>query len=134
MHRWDTAITKHLLTTDASYVACLNPGCGVYFSAEDCGTKSKVKSENEADLDKAACPYCAHELCLSCNRLWHAGSCNSAKQREDQQSEATIKQLGAKPCPQCGVNIEKRGGCDHMNCKSPTCLPHSLPTLFFRAY
>jgi len=24
--------------------------------------------------------------------------------------------MGAKPCPACGVNIEKTGGCDHMTC------------------
>jgi hypothetical protein len=25
--------------------------------------------------------------------------------------------MGAKPCPKCGVNIEKQGGCDHMTCR-----------------
>jgi hypothetical protein len=125
-HRWDTAVTKHLLAADASYVACLNPKCGIYFSAEDCGSKHKAPSSNskskskqkDTNIDKAACPHCEHELCLSCNRPWHSGSCDSVKKREDKQSEKAIKKLGAKPCPKCGVNIEKQGGCDHMNCKS----------------
>ncbi|KAF3038119.1 hypothetical protein E8E12_005248 [Didymella heteroderae] len=122
---WDTAVTKHLLAADASYVACLNPKCGIYFSAEACGSKHKASSsktkskqkEKKVDVDKAACPYCEHELCLSCIRPWHSGSCDSAKRREDRQSEKAIKKLGAKPCPKCGVNIEKQGGCDHMNCQ-----------------
>ncbi|KAJ4379148.1 hypothetical protein N0V86_005191 [Didymella sp. IMI 355093] len=122
---WDTAVTKHLLAADASYVACLNPKCGIYFSAEDCGTKHKASSngskskqeEKETDIVKTACPYCDYEFCLSCNRPWHSGSCSSVKRREDRQSEKTIKRLGAKPCPKCGVNIEKQGGCDHMNCR-----------------
>ncbi|KAF1933454.1 uncharacterized protein M421DRAFT_197634 [Didymella exigua CBS 183.55] len=121
---WDTAVTKFTLAADAAYIACLNPACGIYFSAEDCGSKHKFSSKSkskskqkETDIDKAACPYCEHEICLSCNRPWHSGSCNSVKRREDQQSERTIKRLGAKPCPKCGVNIQKNGGCDHMKCK-----------------
>ena len=78
--------------------------------------KGKSKAEDES-ADKAVCPHCDHELCLSCNRPWHSGSCNSARKMEDEQSEKAIKDMGAKPCPKCGVNIEKRGGCDHMNCR-----------------
>lgn len=127
--RWDSAVTKHLLAADESYIACLNPKCSVYLSAEGCGskhkasssktkTKSKSKQKDKSNPDKAACPYCEHELCLSCNRPWHSGSCDSVKRREDKESEKAIKKLGAKACPKCGVNIEKRGGCDHMNCRS----------------
>ena len=123
VNSWDTAVIKHLLATDPSYIACLNLKCSVYFSAEDCGSKQKASSKNknktkQEDADKAACPYCDHELCLACNRPWHSGSCNSARRHEDKQSEKTIKKLGAKPCPKCGINIEKQGGCDHMNCKN----------------
>lgn len=117
---WDATVTKHLLAADPSYIACLNPQCGIYFSIEHCGSKHKSKSKSKQkkeDIDKAACPYCEHKLCLPCNRPWHSGSCNSAKRREDKQSEQAIKKLGAKQCPKCGINIEKQGGCDHMNCR-----------------
>ncbi|KZM19425.1 uncharacterized protein EKO05_0003094 [Ascochyta rabiei] len=130
---WDAAVTKHLLAADPSYIACLNPKCGVYFSIENCGSKRQISStkpkpksksksnakqkQKQEDTDKTACPHCDHAACLSCNRPWHSGSCDSAKKREDKQSENAIKKLGAKPCPKCGVNIEKQGGCDHMNCR-----------------
>ncbi|KAJ4987456.1 E3 ubiquitin-protein ligase dbl4 [Stagonosporopsis vannaccii] len=122
---WDTAITKHLLAADSSYIACLNPECGTYFSVEGCGkhktsnTKDKPKAEGrKKGSDKATCPYCNHDLCLSCTRPWHSGSCNSIKRREDKESEKVIKNMGAKPCPKCGINIEKQGGCDHMRCRN----------------
>ncbi|KAJ4358942.1 hypothetical protein N0V95_002648 [Ascochyta clinopodiicola] len=128
---WDTAVTKHLLAADPSYITCLNPKCGIYFSIENCRSKQQIPSakskpkskakqnqkEKQEDPNKAACPHCDHATCLSCNRPWHSGSCNSAKKLEDKQSENAIKKLGAKSCPNCGVNIEKQGGCDHMNCQ-----------------
>jgi hypothetical protein len=125
---WNTAVTKHLLAADPSYVACLNSECGVYFSAEGCGSKHEIdigngegKGKSKAKKDdsavKAVCPHCDHELCLSCKRPWHLGSCNSARKKEDEESEKAIKNMGAKQCPKCGVNIEKQGGCDHMTCK-----------------
>lgn len=124
MLRWDTAVAKNLLAEDASYVACLSPRCGLYFSIEGCGSKRRAtgskpgsaSSPKNTDSIQAVCPYCEYTFCLSCNRPGHSGSCDDAKRREDNLSENTIKKLGAKPCPHCKVNIEKRGGCDHMTC------------------
>ncbi|KAF2999280.1 hypothetical protein E8E13_003947 [Curvularia kusanoi] len=120
---WDTAVTKHFLSADRSYIACLNPECGLYYSVEGCNKRFKInvgkgKSKFKMDdkSDKLVCPHCDHELCMSCNRPWHSGSCDSAKKREDKQSVQAIKDIGAKPCPKCGVNIDKQGGCDHMTC------------------
>lgn len=125
------AITKHLLAGDPSYIVCLNSGCGAYFSIEDCGSDQKSEHAGKKSKDdsiKAACPNCEHALCLTCNRPWHLGTCNNAKQLEDEESEKTIRRMGAKACPKCGVNIEKRGGCDHMTCKkSPLTHPQSSP-------
>jgi DNA-directed RNA polymerase subunit RPC12/RpoP len=93
------------------YIACLNKRCGRHFSIEDCHEKSSGKK-------KIACPYCEYELCVDCNRPWHAGTkCDKNKIAENKKSEAAIKTLGAKPCPKCGVKIEKISGCDHMTCK-----------------
>ncbi|KAH6622375.1 hypothetical protein C7974DRAFT_221016 [Boeremia exigua] len=79
--------------------------------------KKKYNRKKNSD-EMVACPHCDHDLCLSCNRPGHTGSCDSAKQREDEESVKAIKTMGAKPCPQCGINITKNGGCDHMTCQN----------------
>lgn len=107
---WDQALLKYHLGASDHFIACLNPVCSCHFSVE--GWKEECK-----DKKKIACPYCDSKLCGSCNRLWHGGKdCDKAKDAEDEASEELIKAIGAKPCPSCGVNIEKIGGCDHMAC------------------
>jgi hypothetical protein len=32
-----------------------------------------------------------------------------------------LKHLTTRPCPRCGVRIEKNGGCPHMTCVQPSC-------------
>lgn len=111
--RFDKALTRYALTAGESYVACLSEKCGKYFSIEDC---KSIKNKKK----KIECPYCAYEMCLTCNRPWAShtsGDCNKAKAKEDKESEEAVKAIGAKPCPKCGVNIAKVGGCDHMTCK-----------------
>lgn len=130
--RWDEALTKHILAADPAYIACLSPQCGLYFSAEGCGSKSQQSDsktetrskgkQKQSEVSKAICPYCNAALCLSCNRNWHPSTCNRAMKLEDAQSLQTIEKLGAEPCPKCGLNIEKNGGCDHMNCTPPLSL------------
>ena len=107
---YDNAVTKHALSMGESYIACLSTNCGLYFSAEDC-------KNNKHGKQLVACPYCEYEICLACNRPWKdhgSRGCDKAKKAEDKASEAEVKKMGAKPCPQCGMKIEKHGGCDHM--------------------
>ncbi|KAJ4367043.1 hypothetical protein N0V83_007573 [Neocucurbitaria cava] len=110
---YDDHLVKYLLWSDESYIACLSEACGIYFSKEACNDGANSKP-------KVACPYCAYEICLKCNRPWNnhdSGGCDEARKEEDKLSEEALKSLGAKPCPNCGVNIEKNGGCDHMICQ-----------------
>jgi hypothetical protein len=111
---YDKAVTKHVLSAGESYIACLSSKCGLYFSIEDC-------KNNKRGKQLATCPYCEYEICLTCNRPWKShgsrGGCDKAKKAEDKESEATLKKMGAKPCPKCSMKIEKFGGCDHMKCK-----------------
>ncbi|CAO2649529.1 Nn.00g069140.m01.CDS01 [Neocucurbitaria sp. VM-36] len=110
---YDNALLKQLLSADEFYIACLSEECGKYFSIEACKNGKRSKQ-------KIACPYCEYGICLKCNRPWKthgSGGCDKAKQKEDKQSEEAVKSMGAKPCPSCGVNIEKFGGCDHMTCE-----------------
>ncbi|KAF2790040.1 hypothetical protein K505DRAFT_194700, partial [Melanomma pulvis-pyrius CBS 109.77] len=109
---WDDALLMYHLRASESFIACLNPVCGQYFSVEGCGSKKA-----EGQKKKIACPYCKYELCIDCNRPWHGKSnCDNNKKVEDEKSEEAIKSLGAKPCPMCGIKIEKAGGCSHMRC------------------
>jgi hypothetical protein len=112
--RFDQALAHHHLTADLNFIACLSPKCGKYFSIEDC---SKTSSKRSSTKQKIDCPYCGYSLCLQCNRPWHPKTgCSKAAEKEDLESVAQIKTMGAKPCPKCGINIEKAGGCDHMTC------------------
>jgi hypothetical protein len=113
-YSYDKAVTNYALSGGESYMTCLSSKCGLYFSIEDC--KSAKRSGQ-----MIACPYCDYEICFECNRPWTShkeGGCDQAKKAEDELSEEAVKSMGAKPCPNCGINIEKRGGCDHMRCKS----------------
>lgn len=104
---------KYTLSTSDWYITCLSSKCGLPFSIEDC---MKKKSTTKA----ITCPYCEYKSCLECYRPWdtHDGvNCDEAKKSEDAKSEATLKKMGAKPCPNCGINIQKDGGCDHIKCK-----------------
>lgn len=70
---------------------------------------------------KIPCPYCDEAQCLLCNRPWHSKkSCDKVKEAENEASEKYLEAIGAKPCPSCGVNIVKHGGCDHMTCEQST--------------
>jgi hypothetical protein len=109
-YSWQKALTTHLLRSDDNFIICLDTKCGQYFSRESC-----ISKRNKREVH---CPYCDYAMCLTCIRPWHPdNSCNKEKDAENAKSEATIQKMGAKPCPKCGVNIEKNGGCDHMTCK-----------------
>lgn len=111
-------------STDPTYITCLFPDCGKYFSTDDC-KPSKRKQKIE-------CPYCHTAMCLTCIRPWDAhgrGGCKTVKQKEEEETAAVIKQIGANPCPKCGLNIQKHGGCDHMTCKTFYPFHYSLKML-----
>ncbi|KAF2823698.1 hypothetical protein CC86DRAFT_384256 [Ophiobolus disseminans] len=114
--QYEQALVKHHLSANPNYIVCLSSTCGAYFSIEDCQGDSRRKRTTK---HKAACPHCEYALCLTCNRPWHGNTgCDKAKQKEDADSVEEIKTMGAKPCPKCGLNIDKEGGCDHMTCSA----------------
>ena len=46
--------------------------------------------------------------------IYLPGKASEAKARK-------LKHQTTRPCPRCGVRIEKNGGCPHMTCVQPTC-------------
>jgi hypothetical protein len=107
----------------ASY--CKNPrGCrGIVLLADDAGSS------------EACCSICAFSFCASssCDFPPHSpASCASVALWEEKggyietgkktDAEARkLKHLTTRPCPKCGVRIEKNGGCPHMTCVQSSC-------------
>ena len=68
------------------------------------------------------CRRCNFPSCLSCSQGHRGETCAAYHARiqnpvegEDESLEL-IGQL-TRPCPRCGLRIEKNGGCPHMHCK-----------------
>ena len=105
----------------ASY--CKNPkGCaGVVILADDAGSS------------EATCSLCACTFCAACDLPPHGpapcamvarweekgGYLETGKAAEAQARK--LKHLTTRPCPRCGVRIEKNGGCPHMTCVQSSC-------------
>ncbi|RYH32039.1 hypothetical protein EON65_01405 [archaeon] len=96
---------------------CKNPrGCkGVVFMNED------------ADVSEALCSLCSTVFCAGCDLPPHApatcemltdweqkGGYLETGRAEDIEARR-LKHLTTKPCPRCGVRIEKNGGCPVSN-------------------
>lgn len=66
------------------------------------------------------CPDCQAQYCSHCT-LPHAEnvSCRQAKDQQvseaDKASKKLVQSISTR-CPQCGTNIQKDGGCNHMTC------------------
>jgi hypothetical protein len=109
--RWDKALLKRHIDADANVIACLSSTCGHWFSIE--GWSDACKRAK-----KISCPYCKFEQCIACTRPWHKGrTCDSQEENQAEISEKARMKLGVKPCPKCGIEIKKEGGCDHMTCE-----------------
>lgn len=88
---------------------CPTPNCNYVFIGDDSGQPFKV-----------TCPICHQKYCSKCLKEHDPKiSCQEATQLQ-QQDIATIEYLRAnkiKPCPQCGIHVEKIDGCDYVTCK-----------------
>lgn len=66
------------------------------------------------------CPLCSKQYCFSC--LIHIPNGQVHECNDDDLSVARILKETTKPCPKCGVLIQKADGCNHMFCvKCKTC-------------
>ena len=89
--------------------------------------KGKASKKNSAaDDDKTnifTCNTCGSKACIPCDIPHHPGeTCTEFQARRARQQgaeeAASLAQIqtSCKPCPQCGKNIEKLGGCDQVAC------------------
>jgi len=105
-------VDKAHRSTDDSWRWCLAPGCG-HGSLQD-GQKEMIR-----------CRKCDYKMCFKHQVPWHQGyTCNDYETSHPQAAitktnEEMINKM-SKPCPGCGIAVEKVGGCNHMSCKSVT--------------
>ena len=88
---------------------------------------------DDAGCSEATCSLCACTFCAACDLPPHSPApCAMVGRWEEKggyietgkaaDAEARkLKHLTTRPCPRCGVRIEKNGGCPHMTCVQPTC-------------
>ena len=102
---------------------CKNPqGCsGVILLADD------------ATNSEASCSLCLCQFCAVCDLPPHSpATCELVAKWEEKggyletgrQADVEarkLKHLTTRPCPRCGVRIEKNGGCPHMTCVQSSC-------------
>ena len=89
----------------------------------DCGSGQLVDQVNENDI--MFCAQCNRKTCCTHRTVYHDGStCQQYDSQLKASSDAaalTARYMAStdncKPCPRCGVAIDKNGGCDHMTCR-----------------
>ena len=59
------------------------------------------------------CRHCNRDACFKCQQKWHEGSCKTTQQAG---YRFYLCRSDVRQCPNCGVRVEKNGGCPHMAC------------------
>ena len=97
------------------------------------GCHSIVLLADDAGGPEASCSLCAFAFCALCDLPPHApATCELVAMweekggyletgREADVEARKLKHLTTRPCPRCGVRIEKNGGCPHMTCVQASC-------------
>jgi hypothetical protein len=105
----------HTLATNPAAVTC--PQCATVCerqpAASGCGIIASSRLSKAVECRSCRLSFCAeHELACG-------GNCADFERRQkaaNTASEAFIKSALVHPCPKCGVNVAKDGGCMHMRC------------------
>ncbi|KAI1671585.1 IBR domain containing protein [Pyrenophora tritici-repentis] len=131
--RYDDLTMRSLLSSDPSFLYCLNPSCtsgqihdsgtaGPIFRCAECGFKMCTAHE-------PVVPFHEDETCaVYVERVERERQEREARQEEDEKrrreeeeaSREAVKR-DAVECPGCGVMIHKMAGCDHMTCRRKGC-------------
>jgi len=88
-----------------------------YCPTADCDWIYKTQLEGTVLL----CEACLQHICASCNVLAHEGiTCKEYGEVSTPEGRAYLDYKRAnnvKPCPGCGADIFKDGGCNHVQCR-----------------
>ncbi|KAH6953372.1 hypothetical protein DER45DRAFT_575760 [Fusarium avenaceum] len=109
-HEYDEYLKLKALSQMPSFMWCL---------AEKC---SSGQIHDLIFDSHVSCAECEFEMCFTHQVKWHEGlTCEqyeSLKRTGDPESEETQKWIATntKPCPECGIHVQKGNGCFHMTC------------------
>ncbi|XP_067014789.2 potential E3 ubiquitin-protein ligase ariadne-2 [Anabrus simplex] len=88
---------------------CPGPNCQVVVRAK------------EPKAKRVTCNHCRTSFCFKCGMDYHAPTdCDTIRKWlikcADDSETANYLKAFTKSCPQCQISIEKKGGCNHMQC------------------
>jgi hypothetical protein len=99
----ESALLNYINTRPGEFGYCPTPSCQQIYRR--CSTTATFQ-----------CPSCFVRICTKCNAKAHDRlRCDEVM--SDQAFEAWLTtQSHLKKCPKCHINVEKRDGCNHMQC------------------
>jgi IBR domain, a half RING-finger domain len=102
-------VNRALDSADESWRWCLAAGCG--HGGLHGGGQEMIR-----------CRKCDYKMCLKHQVPWHTGY--TCQEYETSHPHAAITKTSeelvqkvSKPCPGCGIAVQKDGGCNHMSCE-----------------
>ena len=76
-----------------------------------------IHVNNAQQFRTVRCPDCRQEYCSNCTRAHTVGiRCQEAPRTWREELNERWREGNTKPCPECGVDIQKNGGCNAMTC------------------
>ena len=104
-----TSFDAHLQKHTDEYQYCPSPDCPMIYSVTTDGTTK-------------SCPACMTTICTTCQTVNHDGvTCDESRYMVSDDFKAFQvwkKENDIRDCPKCKTAIEKRSGCNHMECSS----------------
>ena len=97
-----------------------HPGKFKYCTTPDCPEIYSLEIDYEGGIFR--CRLCFVSVCVSCGEDHEGFSCEEWKIHRDPEAQERLLEEWAegsedvKKCPECGILIEKNGGCHHMTC------------------
>lgn len=82
----------------------------------DCEGYLKKPMPSENYCPPAICNECKKAYCFKCLNLWHPSETCEEKIDKGYEEWAKPNSENVGTCKNCGIKIEKEGGCPHMIC------------------
>ncbi|TDL23774.1 hypothetical protein BD410DRAFT_768427 [Rickenella mellea] len=106
-HLYKSAFNSYIHQRPQEYRYCPTPDCQTIYRPGREGTALR-------------CPGCLNRICPACNVEFHDGlTCHDQKYESSAEKEEFLQWKaanGVRPCPKCGADLEKNGGCNHIKC------------------